>query len=73
MNEFKERSMKKERGMTPREVLSELNEKVEDIDDIVVFYQEKDRVTVEYSVDNPVMIIGIVEVGKHNMITGWQD
>lgn len=72
MNEFKERRMKQERGMTPKEVIDETLELIGSINSVVVIHENDDGVVgVEYSIDDPTKLVGILETGKITMINSW--
>lgn len=69
MNEFREHRLKKERGMTPKEVIEDATQQIGKINSIVIIYEDDEGVVgCEYSVDDPSKLVGILETGKITMI-----
>ena len=74
MNEFRERRLKGERGYTPKEVLEDVLKEVDNIKSIAVIYETEDGIVEnEYSTDNPVYLIGLIEMGKSTIIESWYE
>lgn len=72
MNEFKERRIKDERGITPCEILEGYLKRVDELDNIVVIAELEEEVECEYSSDDSVKMIGLIETGKNTIINSWQ-
>ena len=74
MNEFRERQLQRERGYTPKEVLEDVLKEVDNIKSIAVIYETEDGIVEnEYSTDNPVYLIGLIEMGKSTIIESWYE
>jgi hypothetical protein len=68
LNEFK---MKKQRGLTPKEILKEVSNA--DMTDVIVVYKDKEgMIAYGYSADNKVEGIGMLEVVKNELLNDME-
>lgn len=66
---FNEAKQKKERGLSVKEAIEEINEKQNDYKDVLIVAVTEDKaIDISYSVDDTVKAIGFLEIVKQSML-----
>ena len=74
MKDFKEAKLLKERGVTPKSLLSTALENSDEIENIVVVVKYKNKsITTGYSYENSLPALGMLEIAKDEIKNSMED
>lgn len=69
MNEFRERQLQRDRGRSPKQVLEEILQDIEEVDDLLIVFTDRDEnIDLRFSCDNTLEILGMMEVAKSDTL-----